>query len=476
MRQTILLALIFMFSAVQSYAQYLVSIELLDTYTAEELDLVPGQQAEYDVEFYKVVYNTVDANGNATIASGAFSKPVSDECTLFPISIYNHGTVLNKENVPSRDNAEAFIGKFIASLGYYSLAPDYIGMGDSPGLHPYVHAQSEATAGVDLIRAMREHLVTIDEADNGELLITGYSQGGHAAMALHKYIEDNALLDEFNVLGSAPGSGPYNLSGSQTATILSGEPYSNPGYIVYALSSYELAYGNIYGTYSDVLQDPYDGIVVPYFDGNNTTYSMANLNPQLPQVITDLLTPAYYSDFESNMDHPFRLALADNDNYDWTPQRGVRMYYCTQDEQVDYTNSTDALAAMQTNGAPDVAAIELGPLDHGDCFLPAMLGAINYFNSIRTECVSTTGIDAYEMEFSVYPNPAVDLLTIQSTAAIAGWSIVDARGQVVLTHSDKKYGNRDFSTIKLRALKSGIYTLRLVDNEGNQGEKVFIKN
>jgi hypothetical protein len=37
-----------------------------------------------------------------------------------------------------------------------SAMPDYIGMGGSPGLHPYVHAASEATASIDMIRAARE--------------------------------------------------------------------------------------------------------------------------------------------------------------------------------------------------------------------------------------------------------------------------------------------------------------------------------
>ena len=36
--------------------------------------------------------------------------------------------------------------------------PDYLGMGESPGLHPYVHGESEATATLDMIRAAREFI------------------------------------------------------------------------------------------------------------------------------------------------------------------------------------------------------------------------------------------------------------------------------------------------------------------------------
>ncbi|NND94000.1 MAG: T9SS type A sorting domain-containing protein [Flavobacteriales bacterium] len=459
----------------QAKAQVLVEATLLNTYTAAELNLVPGLTAEYDIEFYKIIYNTVDAHGNATIASGAYSRPVSDQCDFFPIAIYNHGTVLNKENVPSRDNAEAYICKFLGGLGYYSLAPDYIGMGDSPGLHPYIHAESEATSGIDLIRAMREFNETLGNSDNDELLITGYSQGGHAAMALHKYIEDNDLLSEFNVVASAPGSGPYNLSGSQTETILSGEPYSNPGYIVYALSSYELAYGDIYNTYSDVLQSPYDGIVVPFFNGNNTTLSMADLDPQLPAMVTDLLTPEYYQAFESDMNHPFRLALADNDNYDWAPERPIRMYYCTLDEQVQFTNSTDAETAMLANGATDVLAVELGPLGHGDCFLPAMLGAVNYFNSVRTECIVSSINDLNEVSFSLFPNPAAERIEIHSSELISYWEIFSSTGDLVMTSRRKKISSGLNNSIDLSSLSSGLYRLRVTDLNSKIGEKVFIK-
>ena len=142
--------------------------------------------------------------------------------------------------------------------------PDYIGMGDSPGFHPYVHAKSEATASVDMVRAAREYLSTTNFVDNNELFLTGYSQGGHACMATTKFINDENLQSEFNIVASAPCSGPYDLSGIMANTIIAPSPYSNPGYIVYLLASYQLAYGNIFNSWSDVLYPPYDTIVPPF--------------------------------------------------------------------------------------------------------------------------------------------------------------------------------------------------------------------
>ena len=59
--------------------------------------------------------------------------------------------------------------------------PDYIGMGESPGLHPYVHGESEATATIDMIRAAREFITdSLNLIDNHQVFLSGYSQGGHA--------------------------------------------------------------------------------------------------------------------------------------------------------------------------------------------------------------------------------------------------------------------------------------------------------
>lgn len=478
MRSHVLFLTLFTLCISYAKAQFLVSTELLDTYTAAELNQIPGLVPEHDVEVYKVVYNTVDAVGDPIIASGAFSRPLAENCFGFPVMIYFHGTTLNKENVPSRENSESQIVNLASGLGYYGLAPDYVGMGDSPGLHPYQHAQSEATSGVDMLRAVREFLTELNEYDNGEIMITGYSQGGHAAMAMHKYVEENDLLTEIDIIGSAPLSGAYDMSGSQVNVLLSDQPYTNPGYVVYVLSSYELAYGNIYDTYSDVLQSPHDATVVPYFDGNNTTYSMNDLNPQLPQILSDLMDTDYLTAFENDMGHPLRVALADNDVYDWAPERPVRMYYCSLDEQVDYTNSTTALATMQSNGAADVAATNLGPLNHGGCSFPALLGAVNYFNSIRTVCQPSGLDELYTIDIALYPNPAVDWLNVNSPVHIRSWRIIDARGREVMRSAVKKFSSSASSSqlsIDLRDLSAGTYQLEVRDADGNAGLRSFVK-
>ena len=398
-------------------SQYLISCEYVNTTNPLGLSLATGLTLQYDIDMYKMVYNTVDALGQPTIASGAFLAPSNTTCVDFPMLVYHHGTSLRKIDVPSNDVGETTIGRVFGAGGYFVLMPDYIGMGESPGLHPYCHGESEATATRDMIRAAREFIAdSLNMIYNGELFLTGYSQGGHAAMAAHKYIEENNLLSEFNVLGSAPCSGPYEMSGAMADTILSPYPYSNPGYLVYLLSAYQMVYGNLYNSYSDVLNFPYDTIVPPYFDGNNTTLGMGSLNNLLSGYIDTLMVDTVVANFSNSMstyNHPLWTALLDNDNHDWTPQRAIRMYYCTGDEQVTFQNAIAAEATMNANGANDVQAINMGTGDHNDCVLPALIAAYYWFDGLRTLCNATgiSEVNSIQKPFA-FPNPVSDQLTI----------------------------------------------------------------
>ena len=408
--------MVFVLSNTFFHSQYLVSCIYLGISSSNILSGATGLNLDYDVKMYKLTYNTVDTDSLSIIATGAFFIPTNTSCTEFPFAVYNHGTTLRKNDVPSNNNPEAIIGKVFSAGGYFVCMPDYIGMGDSPGFHPYVHAKSEATASIDMIRAAREYLSTTNFVDNNELFLTGYSQGGHACMATTKFIKDESLQSEFNIVASAPSSGPYDLSGIMADTIIAPTPYSNPGYIVYLLASYQLAYGNIFNSWSDVLYSPYDTIVPPFFSGNNTTLDMGLLNSLIPNQMNLLIRDTCLNNFINdsiNKNHPWWRALIDNDNYDWLPLNPLRMYYCTADEQIAYTNALIAESTMNNNGALDVQAVNMGDNDHGGCILPALSSAFNWFQTLRTPCNISSLTSRNLISYDIYPNPFTNKLNIQ---------------------------------------------------------------
>ena len=438
MLKHLLFLLVFVLSNTFFHSQYLVSCVYLGISSSNVLSGATGLSLDYDVKMYKLTYNTVDTDSLPIIATGAFFIPTNTTCTDFPFAVYNHGTTLRKNDVPSNNNPEAIIGKVFSAGGYFVCMPDYIGMGDSPGFHPYVHAKSEATASVDMVRAAREYLSTTNFVDNNELFLTGYSQGGHACMATTKFINDENLQSEFNIVASAPCSGPYDLSGIMADTIISPTPYSNPGYIVYLLASYQLAYGNIFNSWSDVLYPPYDTIVPPFFSGNNTTLDMGLLNSLIPNQMSLLIRDTCLNNFINdsiNKNHPWWRALIDNDNYDWLPLKPLRMYYCTADEQVAYTNALNAENSMINNGALDVQAINMGNNDHGGCILPALSSAFNWFQSLRTPCNISSSINRNLISYDVYPNPFTNELNVQFAEKV-NLSVYTMDGKLLINKDD----------------------------------------
>lgn len=437
------------------HAQYLIESEFLSNTPSYLLGVIPTIPAVYDVDYYRITYNTTDTHGEPTVASGALAIPVTENCNSFPMAVYCHGTVLRQYDVPSYENFEGLVAKLFASTGYIAVAPDYLGLGDGEGIHPYVHAESEATASIDLIRAAREFLENGTATDNGEVFVTGYSQGGQGAMATLKYAEENGLTDELGIKAGAPCSGPYNLSGSQASVLLSDQPYSNPGYVIYLLMSYELAYGNLYTNISDVIQQPYADEIEPYFDGQQNQYDMGAVNSILPDQLSDLLVDTTFSNFQTNPNHPLWQDLEANDTYNWLPQVPVRLYYCSGDEQVDYHNSTTADSAMNALGAADVHSFNVQPGgSHGDCVIPALTQAFYFFDSLATPCVATAVLRAEKLHpLDLYPNPATDHITLDIPGGRGYAVILDMYGRIV----DERKITAQETPLNISHLATGTY-------------------
>lgn len=81
-----------------------------------------------------------------------------------------------------------------------------MGLGYGPGLYPDVHAASEATATIDMLRATRNYCQQNAIGLNGQVFLFGYSQGGHATAAAQKMIEEK-YPHEFTITASAPMAG-----------------------------------------------------------------------------------------------------------------------------------------------------------------------------------------------------------------------------------------------------------------------------
>jgi hypothetical protein len=90
-------------------------------------------------------------------------------------------------------------------------------------------------------------------SDNGKLFVTGYSEGGHVAMATQRALQESGAP----VTAAAPLSGPYALEAFGDAIFFGDVDLGSTEFTPLLTTSYQKAYGNIYSTPGDVYSPTY---------------------------------------------------------------------------------------------------------------------------------------------------------------------------------------------------------------------------
>ena len=328
----------------------------------------------YTVNSHKLVYYTVDTNNNIIKASGLLSVPSKGASEKSPIISYQHGTIFLDSQAPSIHASTLEGIATLAGTGYIVSAPDFIGYGESSALiHPYMHAESLASASIDMLRASKSFLFNNNIQVNEQLFLTGYSEGGYATLALQKAIQEG-FSSEFTVTASAPGAGPFDLS--ETAKTLANKiTNDDPSYMSFVIKAYDSTYA--LGKIDEIYQLPYRTIVNTYFDGN---HSGSEIDTALSHTTSELFEAPFLSALQGTGSHILKDKLALNNIYDWKPNAPTRFYHGPNDEIVPYSNAITTLETMQANGATNVS-LGICPLNtHVQCAVPFVLDALNFFS------------------------------------------------------------------------------------------------
>lgn len=403
-----------------SRSQNLVSYQSIVNYTVSGIrnaltfaGLNGDTLALYPVRVYSVTYNTLDENGAPTLASGAISIP-DFSCDQTPIIGIGHGTEFDKTNVPSQ-GGYLFEPILYSTNGYVTVQADNLGMGINSGMQLYIHAETEAQATIDLLRAARELVdsLDVDFILNGEVFITGYSQGAHTSMATHKKIQEDQLSNEFNVLASINNAGPYDLNGNQFDLIFDGDSsYYQASFLPLTLASYQRAYGNLYSSYDEIYDAPYDSLIEAYLtDG---TYSGTEWGNMLPDTYYDFMVDSVLDNMLANPFHPIRQALEENSLYDWVPENSVTMTYCGNDSLVTPLNSIFTYDSMLNAGAQDINLINQNPTGtHETCYFGAILTSLEIMEQKKSNCSNLGLRDSEVFPYKIFPNPTDGVLFIE---------------------------------------------------------------
>jgi predicted esterase len=363
------------------------------------------------IDIHNLRYNTIDPKDAPTTASAAMMIPTGSDPICQgprPILVFAHGTrverSLNQANITDEDNLEALLAAVIfTAQGYVLVAPNYIGFDDSTlSYHPYLNASAQANDVVDALAAARSALPTRFAptiTDSGKLFVTGYSQGGHAAMATHRLLQQTGAT----ITASAPMSGPYALAAFADSVVFGQVTRTTPLFFTYTTVGYQRAYGNIYASPTELFEARYaSGIetllpsAVPrtqlFAEGKLPRSQLFSSTPPDPSFapFTPATTPAeladvfaagfgadhlvpnafrlaYLRDAQANPDGGFplvtdgrpaanpantlRQAFKTNDLRNWVPTAPVLLCAGNEDPTVSYMNTRLMQDFWAANGA-----------------------------------------------------------------------------------------------------------------------------
>jgi hypothetical protein len=313
----------------------------------------------YGVKAYRVTYCTVSQSGQPVIASGLVVLPQGTRGPL-PLVPYDHSTAAKKDDVPSNlATAEDRLAPLLfATDGFAVAAPDYLGMGQAPGLHPYMQASTEASATIDMMTAAGRVSAQHQARLSRRVFLTGFSQGGQAAMATGEELQASRR-SPWTVAALAPVSGPYDMAAQFPAMFDANreDPRHAAGYVSYILTAWNRLY-HLYASPQDVFNAPVAGKINGLFDG---THEIDAIEAALPPV-TGLLQPAW----RALIEHPAgRLAAAIRANQvcRWAPWEPVRLYASHGDRDVVF--AVPQACQRQIEAAGGSAPIEsLGEVSH----------------------------------------------------------------------------------------------------------------
>jgi len=352
----------------------------------------------YGYKAYKIPYTTTDEEGNSVEVSGLMVVPTGlpeEVVAGLGLSMVSdsHGTIFADAESPTviANNTSSADGSpiVLTSLGgFVTLQADYIGFGDSlDHYHPFILKKSLANATVDFIKAAKVFATNNDINLNGQLFLTGYSEGGYAALATLERIE---MEGSMQVTMAAPMAGPYDVNLTAFG-VLSQPTLSVPSFMANVGYSYAIAYDE---ELASVVNEPYASKLETLFDGSKTR---SEIDPELTTVTTGvdgLFNPLFINDFFTNPDNWFRKAVVENNAHTWAPQTTVKLVHCEGDDVIPFGIAQVAEGTMNAYGAADVSIIPveavLGLPDlvgHADCAPMAYSVTTNIFAQTRAATI-----------------------------------------------------------------------------------------
>jgi len=377
----------------------------------------PNATNAFSYKAIKITYKTQDMKGDEINASGLLVIPTPTDAfkaylksigKTFSLSAVceNHGTIFTDAEAPT--NVQKTNHYYLTALlysgyaGFVSIIPDYIGYGESKGhTHPYI-LKSSAQASLDMIKASVRYMTDNNILFNGQLFLSGYSEGGYVAMALAEKIEEDHS-DEFHLMGVAPMAGPYDVEALADYDLNASMKMVYPAFLAFIADSYSKTYDDIDLSNIVVRPDVFES--VDLFGGDYDTFAIHTYLglADIPNgdygfythYTNELFKDSFIDDFHTNVNNPARVRFAENSVYDWLPKTKVNLIQCLDDDIIPFKVSTFIaynamkekgadvlLSAISTDVIPPASATK--PFIHQRCAAVAYGIATKWFDKLRS--------------------------------------------------------------------------------------------
>lgn len=422
---------------------------------------------------YKITYYTKNEKNNLVKATGLLMYPKANYKLSTVVS--DHGTTDSRQNVPSNLKGVLYAG-FVVELsyvlnGYILMAPDYVGMGNGDGVHPYVHYPTEASATIDFVTAANKVLAQQNVKRYDEYFLAGYSQGAHAAMSTLKKLSISNP-NNLNFKYAYMGDGPYDFSGvTLQKGVLEKQVYPFTSFIANVVNTcnktgYQMYNSNISEVISSEYLDRYNYHVVQ--DNGGLLWG--------PLVWRTLFTNNFVNDVTNNQNNKLRQCLKSNDVYDWYNKTPMTLGHSTVDLAIHPDNTSKTIEVQRGYyswwdlNKYKLEAFYWGPLGHIGGIVPFVLASNAKFNTLRSgglfnEWAMLTSKQAQNSQSGIS-----SIYKSQIKPDLQNMELLE-----ITDFNREKAERKAMSNNNLASLQDGVYLLKVSENNS---EKLipYIKN
>jgi pimeloyl-ACP methyl ester carboxylesterase len=373
----------------------------MENKTSSGYQIPSYQPARYSVDIYTVSYPTVikEWSNKPTIATGMVAIPRGINPINLPVVSYQHGTVYGQYEVPSYcfrpdgaapNNIPHYTSSYetrlvvaaFAGQGYAVIAADYIGLGDSTEPDGYGVRSLCQQACLDMYRASAPWITKKTGAQQVDLYLAGWSQGGMNTLSFIQKLESEKVPVKAVATAAAPCDQFTMISGYlfQPRAI---DAEWKKAVVILSVFSYENYFKKPNLSKSVINKDYWETCKIIYDRNYKSTNEFNELMGSLPTDLHTLMIPSFTNQVDCENSEYGNLLNA-MQVYKLSLSNSVTMFCGTADEVVSEDLGSLAMTYqkhMFKNKNISVVKVDGG--NHRGTFLTMVMEAKTWFDTLK---------------------------------------------------------------------------------------------